>query len=185
MMFGHLSCGGGKGKQVIYRRGHLERPLVAVPHRAIDPFRVAGAPADDTADFLAKGADHRTLRQRMVIVIDRNIAARQMRHRRRQPAGELVVIIAVEDVVFAIVLIVQHSIRGGETCLQRAARLDALGILAVSMTGPDKECLGEIGPVLPQLLVDQRLQAGAIGARLRAEDSQSCLLYTSPSPRDE
>ena len=49
----------------------------------------------------------------------------------------------------------RHSIND-PAYLQRAARLDALGILAVSMPGPDEECIGEIGPVLPQLLVDQR-----------------------------
>ena len=75
MMLGNLSGRRREGEQVIKRRRHLERALVAVAHRAGDPFRVAGTAANNTPDFLAKGTDHRPLGKRMIIVIDRHITA--------------------------------------------------------------------------------------------------------------
>src|ERR1700716_4008680 len=90
-----------EGKQVIDRGGDLGGALVAVPHHAGDPARVGGAAAYDSADLLAQGADLRPVGLRMVIVIDRRSVARQMPDCERQPTLELVVIIAVEQVVLA------------------------------------------------------------------------------------
>ena len=100
----------GEGKQVIDGRGDLGGALVAVAHDPGDPARVGGAAAHDAADLLAQGTDARPVGCRMVVVIDRDRAPRQMPDRDRQPALELVIIVAVEQIVLAVVLVVQYGV---------------------------------------------------------------------------
>ena len=69
----------------------------------------------------------------MVVVPDRRLIAGQMPDRRRQPALELVVIVAVEDVVFAVVLIVDHRLDLAQLAAQGLARRLALHPLAVGV----------------------------------------------------
>src|SRR5436305_13653533 len=94
--------GGREGEQVIDRGGDLGGALVAVPHYAGDPARVGGAAAHDPADLLAQAADAGAIRLRMVVVVDRRGAARQMPRRERETALELVIIVAVEEGVLAL-----------------------------------------------------------------------------------
>ena len=113
--------GGGEGEQIVDRRGDLGGALVAVPHDPGDPARVGGAAAHDPADFLAQGADARPVGLRMVVVVDRRGAPGQVPDRDRQAALELVVIVAVEQVVLAVVLVVQYRVGGGEAGFEQAA----------------------------------------------------------------
>ena len=47
VMIGDAMRRRGEGEQVIDRRRHFERSLIAVAHHALDPFRIGGAGADD------------------------------------------------------------------------------------------------------------------------------------------
>src|SRR5712691_2858862 len=102
----YRACRGSEGEQIVDRRGDLGRTLVAVPHHALDPARVGGAPAHDAPDLLAQGADARPVGLRMIDVVDRRFAPRQMPHGERKAALELVVIVIVGEIVLAIVLVV-------------------------------------------------------------------------------
>ena len=163
--------GRGKGEQVIDRRGDLGRPLVAVAHDPGDPARVGRAAADDAADLLAQAADARRLGPRMVVVIDRRGPPRQLPDDQRQPALELVVVVAVEQIVLAVVLVVHDRVGGGEPGFEHRPLGPALGAGAIGIPAPAETGIGEIALVLPDALVDQGLQSGAVGAGLRAEDA--------------
>src|SRR5258707_12244037 len=113
--------GRGEGEQVIDRGGDLGGALVAVPHHPGDPARVGGAAAHDPADFLAQSPNARPVGLRVVVGVARRRAPREMPHRQRQPTLELVVIIAVQEVVLAIVLVVQYGLGVGEPGFEQAA----------------------------------------------------------------
>src|SRR4029077_17675445 len=98
-----------EGEQVIDRGGDLGGTLIAVPHHAGDPPRVGGADAHDPADLFAQGTDLRPVGRRVVVVVDRRPVAGQMPDGERKPALELIVIVTVEEVVLAIVLVVQYG----------------------------------------------------------------------------
>src|SRR5207248_8471781 len=91
--------GGSKGKEIVDRCGDLGGALVAVPHNAGDPARVSGAAADHASQFLAQAADARPLRPRVVVVPNCRRAAREVSDNEGEAALELVVVVAVEQVV--------------------------------------------------------------------------------------
>src|SRR3954451_8047370 len=105
----------------------------------------------------------------MVVVVDRHRAARQVPYRDCQPALELVIIIAVEQIVFAVVLVVQHGVGFGESRFEQAALRPALPAGTVGPAAPAEISVGQIGIVPPDPLVDQCLQTGAVGPWLRPE----------------
>src|SRR5437763_7244440 len=88
----------------------------------------------------------------------------------REPALELVIVVAVEQVVLAIVLVVQDSVGRGEARLEQAALGPSLAAGAIGPLAPAKIGLGEIAVLPPDPLVDQGLQTGAIGPGLRPEN---------------
>src|SRR5260370_41292817 len=94
-----------------------------------------------------------------------------MPHREREAALKLVVIVAVEQVVLAVVLVVEHRVGAGEAGFEEAAPGLALAAGAVGPLAPAEIGVGEIAVVLPDPLVDQGLQTGAIGSRPGAEDA--------------
>src|SRR5205085_9718280 len=98
------ACGCREGKEIIDGGRDLGSALVAVPHNTGDPARIGGAAAHDAPDFFTQGANARSVGLRMIGVIDRWRASRQMPHRECEPPFELVVVIAVEEIVLAIVL---------------------------------------------------------------------------------
>ena len=74
------ACCRRKGEQIIDGCGHLKGALIAMPHGAGDPFRVACPAPDDAADFFGQTADNRPFRQAVIIVINRHVMPGQMRH---------------------------------------------------------------------------------------------------------
>ena len=92
-----------------------------------------------------------------------------MPDRDRQPALELVVIVAVEQIVLAVVLVVQHGIGLGEPRFEKPALRSALAAGAIRPAAPAEIGVGKIGIVAPDALVDHGLQSGAVGPRLRPE----------------
>ncbi len=73
--------------------------------------------------------------------------------------------------MLAVVLVVQHELDPGEPALEQAVLGRALAAAAVGIAAPGEEGAGEVALVLPAALVDQRLQARAVGAGLGAEDA--------------
>src|SRR5437899_3040147 len=103
----------------------------------------------------------------MVVVVDRWRAARQMPHGKREPALELVVIVAVEQIVLAIILVVQHGFGYRDARLKQLALGAAFTAGGIGPLAPAEISVGEIRLVLPYPLVNQGLQPGAVGTRLR------------------
>ena len=161
----------GEGKHVINRRGDLESPLVAMAHDAFDPFRIDHAGPHDAADLFLEAPDDRFFRSGMVVVVDFRASTRHVLDRRRHAAFELVVVVAVEQVVLAIVLILHHRLDRTQPLLEQTSFRLALLAGTIGVAAPDEIGFGEIRPVAPALLVDQGLEAGTIGARFRAEDT--------------
>ena len=165
---------GGESEEVIDRRRDLECALVAVAHDAGDPFRIDDAGADHAGDLFLEGADARALGPRMVVVIDDRRRAPQMPHRRRKPAFELVVIVAVEQVVLAIVLVVQHRLDGAEPLAEHRRLGTRPGRPRHRHRSPrrDRPRRDRPSPSQPRSSI-KRLEPRAIGAGLRAEDAMA------------
>src|SRR5262249_33642257 len=144
---------------------------------ALDPLGIDDAGAHDAGDLLVEGAHPRRLRPRMVVVVDRRAAPRELLHGGGKPALELVVVVAVEEGVLAGCLVVEDGIDLGEPALERLVPGGALGGGAVGVAAPGDVGAGEIAAGLPAALVDQSLQASAIGARLGAEDAKAGALF--------
>ena len=84
---------------------------------------------------------------------------------------ELEVVVGVEDVVLAVVLVLGGDLHPCQHRLELGARVDAVVVGRVGVAAPVDVGLGEVGVGLPVPLVDQRQDAGAVAARLRAEDA--------------
>src|SRR6185312_9824839 len=173
MMVLHRLGRRGEGEEIIDRRRDLEAALIAVPHHAVEPFGIGGAAMNDPADLLAEAADARRLGPRMIVVIDRRRHTREMADRDCEPALELIVIVAVEQIVLAIVLILDDGFDGFEPRTEKRLRLLPRRAGAISEAAPGEISLGEIARIGPAALVDQRLEPRAIGTRLRAEDAET------------
>src|SRR5258708_3416426 len=102
---------------------------------------------------------------------DRRLPAGKMADGDGETAFELVVIVAVQDVVLTVVLVVDDRLGGGETRAEKRAVFRALDARAIGVAAPGEICLGKLGVALPAAFVDQRLQTGAVSTRLRAEDA--------------
>ena len=162
--------GGGEGEEVIHRRRDLEGALVAVAHDPLDPLGVGYAGVDHAAELVGERANARVVGHGVVVVVERGRAAGVDRHRRRQAALELVVVVAVEQIVLAVVLVLHHRLDRAEPLLEEPVLGRAAFAGAVGPAAPGDVGLGEIARVLPAALVDQRLQTRAVSAGLRAED---------------
>src|SRR3546814_9426435 len=97
--------------------------------------------------------------------------AGEMLDRRGQAPFELIIIIAVEQVVLAIVLVLDQGVGLGQALREEAAFGIALHAAAIGMAAPVEIDVRQVGAVVPDLLVDHRLEARAIGSGLRAEDA--------------
>ena len=64
----------------------------------------------DAGDFLLQPAHPGIFRLAGVVVIDRWLAAGQFPHRRGHAAFELVIVVAVEQIVLAVILVVQNRL---------------------------------------------------------------------------
>ena len=158
-----------EGKQVVDRGRHLERPLVAVAHAAGDPFRIDDAGAHDARHLLVERADPGRFGPRVVIVIDRRRRPGQVLDRRGEAAFELIVVAAVEQVMLAVVLVLDDRVDLAQPRLEQVVRRRAFAARRIDVAAPFEIGAREVAGIFPALLVDQRLQPGAIGARLGAE----------------
>src|SRR6267378_281206 len=102
---------------------------------------------------------------------DRRLPAGKMSDGNGETAFELVVIVAVKDVVFAVVLVVDDRLGDGEAHAEKRAFFSPLGARAIGIAAPGEIRLGKFGVALPAAFVNQRLQTGTVSTRLRAEDA--------------
>ena len=84
---------------------------------------------------------------------------------------KLQVVIAIENIVLAIVLVVQRHLHAAQTDAERFALIGARCIAGIRIAAPIDVCLRKVGVGLPVFLIDQRQNAGAITARLGAKDA--------------
>ena len=98
----------------------------------------------------------------MVIVIDRSVTALQAADRSCGATLELVIIVAVQKVVFAVVLILHDGFGLGQARLECGAIALPFDPRAISITAPFQIGLGQIGLVGPQPFINHRLQTSAI-----------------------
>src|SRR6266849_812604 len=90
-------------------------------------------------------------------------------HSGGQSSHELIIVVGIQNIVFAIVLGLRDQIGVLEALGEICARALALRAAAIGITAPVEINLGDIATIVPAALVDQGLQPRAIGARLRAE----------------
>src|SRR5262245_65893979 len=107
MMILNHARGGGEGEQIVDRGRNLERSLVAMAHHAAQPLRIGRTAAHDPADLLLQRTDPGMVWAGMVVVEDLRLATRKVPDGGGKAALELVIVVAVEQVVLAIVLVVQ------------------------------------------------------------------------------
>src|SRR5258706_5042268 len=93
----------------------------------------------------------------------------QTLHRRRKAAHELIIVVGIENIVLTIILALRDKIDAGKLLGKIAPRGLALDTAAIGKTAPVEIDVGDIAAIAPAAFADQRLQAGTIGPRLRAE----------------
>ena len=157
---------GGKRKEVVDGRGNFERALVAVALDPVDPLRVYRTRTHDPSDLFLKRSNPRSLRPGMVVMVDDRLLSAQLLDRSGESSLELVVVVAVEDVVLAIVLVLDHRFYLPEACRKVAPCRRTICAGPVCISTPFQVDFAELLPVVPDVLIDQCLQAGAVGSGL-------------------
>ena len=84
---------------------------------------------------------------------------------------ELQVIVAVEDVMLAVVLVVQRDLHTDEPPSKQVAGVDALLVGRVRIAAPVNVRFRQVGGAIPVLLVDQRQDPRTVALRLGTEDA--------------
>ena len=102
--------------------------------------------------------------------------------RRSRHPFELVVVIGIQEIVLAIVLVVDDGFHSRKTFLEQPMFSSTFRTGTVSITAPSNIGAGKIVFALPAALIDQRLQSRAVSARFRSKYSvagtfrRDCLL---------
>src|SRR5690606_33857873 len=116
-------------------------------------------------------ARDRALGARMVVVIGEGTVTGERLGGGNEPALELIVIVGIEQIVLAIVLVVDDGVDVAEARREAAALGRAGGMRAIGILAPVEESLAQIGLARPAAGIDEGLEARAIGAGLGAEDA--------------
>ncbi len=146
-----------ESEQVVECRRHLESALVSVAHHTGDPARIGGPATHHPRHLVREAADDDMLGPGTVGVIDRRRLARQRLDGSRRPPHELVVIIAVENVVLAVVLRLDDGLAARQAMGEDVGNLMTLLASAIGETTPGEIGPREIVPARPAFLVDQGL----------------------------
>src|ERR1700730_518126 len=89
-----------------------------------------------------------------------------------ESALELKIIIRIEDVVFAIVLILMHDLDFSEPRAEQADLLSCAAIAVECVSAPFAKTFRQIAFRVPVSSVEERQQSRAVGARLGAENAK-------------
>ena len=98
----------------------------------------------------------------MVVVIDPDWRTFQGFDGSREAAFELIIVVAVENVVLAIVLILENGVEAAQARLEGPALGTALQPRAIGILPPLNIAFRELVLALPNALIDQRLKSRAI-----------------------
>ena len=105
---------GGKGEHVIHGRSDLKYAFIAVTFHAVDPFWVHHARTHNAGNFLVQCADHGAFGAGVVVVVDWAISSLKGRDCGGCAAFKLVVVIAIELVMLAVILVLYDGLSLGE-----------------------------------------------------------------------
>src|SRR5687768_17848831 len=108
----------------------------------------------------------------MVVVEDAGRRAAQRLDGGGETALELVVVVGIEDIVLAVVLVLDDGIGRSEASFQQFARALPFHAAPVRVGGPFQEGGGEVLPLRPDSLVDQGLKPCPVSSRLGPEDAK-------------
>jgi hypothetical protein len=144
---------------------------------AFDPFGVDDARTVDTQRFFAEVTDLNCFWAGAIPEVGFGLCTCQCANGRDHSAVELKVIVRIEDVVFAIVLIVQCHLNGLETLREDRLGLYPIRTLAVRVTAPCKKGSGKVVVILPVSRVDQRQDTRSVRSGLRTEDTIASLSF--------
>ena len=168
-MVGHHAHGGVEAEQVVHGGGQLERAFVAVALDACQPLGVDHARAHHPCHLFGQGAHPHRAGHAEVAVVQGGQRARQQLHRGPHAAVELVVVVGIQDVVLAVVLVVQHGLQATQALLERATRRQAVPVLPVGKGPGMQVSLRQVGAALPAATHDLFLHTRPIAAGARPE----------------
>ena len=164
--------GGVVAEQVVDGGGHLERALVAVALHRLDPARVDHPGAHDPGGLLGQRPHDRPGGVGGVAEPRLGVAPGERADGGDHAAVLLQVVVAVEDVVLAVVLVLDGDVDGGEAAAHGVLVGDAVAAPAVDVAGPGDVDRGEVVVGAPRSLLDARQDPDAVGARARAVDTR-------------
>ena len=177
------------GEQVIQAGGHLEAALVAVLLHGPNPAGVENPAAQHLVEFPLKPVHLGPAMAGVVAKPEGRGLALQAFCCRTEAPLELVVVVGIEQVMFPVVLVVQHHLHLAQPGFQPLAigpRLNAPScarstlagpLVAVAPTAPVQKGFGQIAAALPLAAVDQALEAGAVGPRCRSIDPGAVTIH--------
>ena len=178
----HAAGTGVVGEEVVQAGGHLEAPLVAVLLHGPDPAGVENPAAQHLVEFPLKPMHFGPAMARVVAKPEGRGLALQAFCCRTQASLELVVVVGIEQVVFPVVLVVQHHLHLPQPGFKPLAIGPSLNpsdltrstlagpLVAVTPTAPVQKGFGQVAAALPLAAVDQPLEASAVGPRCRSID---------------
>ena len=168
---GYGTGAGVIGKEVVEAGAHLETAAVAVALHPCDPAGIQEARADHLVELPAEGPYTRTFRPGVVAEPDGRTLPPQCRYRCTQPALKLVVVVGIQQVVLAVVLVVQHRVHRAQPLAQPLVILRHLqrpvAVAAVAPLAPGEEGPGQIAAVVPFATLDQPLEPSTVGTWCR------------------
>ena len=161
--------GGVKAEQIIHRGRLFQPALVPVPPDAREPPGIHHAGAVHPQGFFLQVTHAGTFGVGAVTKVAPGLHAAQVTHRGHHPAKELQVIVTVENVVFAVVLVVQHQLRLRQAGAEVLAGVGSGFGGGVGVPAPVHEHFGEVGVGLPVSFLNQIQNARAVRAGRTAE----------------
>ena len=163
--------GGVVAKHIVHGGRQLESALVAVAPHGFHPLGIDHPTAKNPAGFVLQIPHPGTGRVGTVAKELAGIAAGQSAHRGNHPAVILHIVIAVEQVVFPIVLVLGGNDNLAEPLAELGPGLDAEILPGVSVAAPGGINLSQILDRFPIAFVDGGQDAGPVGAGLAAKDA--------------
>ena len=133
---------------------------------ALQPLGVHHPRAKDPVDLLPEVPHPRAVRVLGVAEVVLGLFPRKRADGRDEPAVELEVIVAVQDVVLPVVLVVQGDLGALQPPTEDIAGVHALGVGRVGVAAPVDVDLRDVRVAFPVALLDQGQDARAVRARL-------------------
>ena len=168
----HDVAGGVVAEEVVHGRGHLEGTLVAVFAHPRNPLGVEDATAEDAVELFLEGADAHLFRVRRVTVVGRGCPSAQFGNGSVESALKLEIVVGIEQVVFAVVLILVDDFHGGKPISEQADFFRAGAVSAIGVPPPLEEDFREVALGFPVACVNQGQQARAVASGAGTEHAQ-------------